>query len=1171
MIDTVRSDIYTKACRGLFAVFFAVLFLVLFCMPRITTAGYFDGKTKFYTVKTEHFYIHFSEGLGPVANEMKTISEEGFDRLTARTGWTPKGRTHVVLTDKTDLANGMATVMPYNYVLLYVAPPTVDSSLSHYKDYHRLLFNHEFAHILHIDKHSRVATPFRYLFGKIVAMNGATPSWMREGMAVYEESRVDEGFGRANSYYTDMVMRTSVVEDKFPKIDQIAGSSSYFPEGKGPYLFGGEFFDWLALKYGEDRMYKYQDLYASGLWVFSLNNKARRVYGKSFYKLWDEFKSEMTAKYQLQTGEVKSLGLTTLNDVVSNKNSQDYFIPHPNGRGYAYFERSLDDNNKIIIKTDGAAKPQEIARALYGQMTFSKNGRYLAFTTLASVEPKTAHFEVYYYDTKDKKLFRVVDKDRPNPHKAEDPARPNTMQELMPERVEKTCLGSKKAMRVKDPDFAPFDGGQRWLVMVRDFLNTDQLYLFDLYEKKGYVITSEPKYTQLSNPRFSPDGQRIVVSRKDPTTGFRDIVIYSKTGAKLSQITNDIAPDAHPVFAHDGESIYFDSYRTGIANIFRYHFKQHALTQLTNVVDGVFKPTPSVDNTKIYVERYSSDRTFVQSFNAHYRNSKLPETKLKPDAGKKNKTGVISNGLISGRNYSLVKDDPSGNRGVALAEHPLSALEYPMGDGRDFFDDHDVKETSLNHDPLKKDLHTQTRLDRFSQAPDVGDYLPDFFYGDLANKKDQGDVLKHKKKETVVVTDPEGNKIESDDGKDSDAAKTPRVFPSKYKDELGVFPPEFATDSSNPPDAKKYHALPQMLVPRYLLPSLTYIENSFIGGLTIGRTDPLYRHSWVAFVNYRSDAQFLGGGGTYVFSRYSPSYYLGAIRYAVDWGDIGTTRFFEQRTQAYAGTAFAINRHKFNLAYFYEDRAALTNLAVNLVNMKPYAGLRFKYSISNAKKYPNSISLEDGYKLSLGSEWSHKYLGSNGVNEEIAVHGDFRYYFEMPWSDHHVLAIRSAGGWVWGDVQQFGVYRMGGPFGEGVGAAAASSRLFPLRGLTGITYGGDRAVLFSAEYRLPLITSINRGIGTWPVFFDKLYINFFVDSGDIKYRAELDDLFTRMMTAVGAELSSDMVLGYGLPVQLRLGYGVILTNRDRLGTMTDATTTLSLKYGSPYFQFGTMF
>lgn len=1072
-----------------------VFFLIIVFIPVLSRANFFLGQQKFNTLKTEHFYIHFPDGIGPIADEIRTISEEAYQNITTRLDWKVKGRVNVVLTDKSDEANGMATVIPYHYILLYISPPDADSSLDHYKDYLRLLFNHEFTHIVHIDMHSRWASPARYVFGNVVSPNGATPAWMREGMAVYEESVLDPDFGRNNSDYSDMVLRTAFLENKFPRIDQIAGLTVHFPAGTGPYIFGGQFFKWLSEHYGEDRMYKFQKEYSSGLWVFSLNNKARRVYGKSFYQLWDEFKADLAQKYLSQRSDLETKGLTSFETVIQNKDSQRYFLPRPHSDGFAYYEYGFDDDAKIVVKPDSNTKERHIKRKLFGQMSFSETGRYLAFSTLSQVEPKTSWSDVYYYDLEKAKLYRAYEKGH-----------------------------VKKSMRARDPDFSSKDGGQRWIVMVRNFLNTDQLYIFDAYEKTGYVITDAPEKTQFSNPRFSPDGSKIVVSERDPD-GYRDIVVYSNTGKRLFRVTHDIKSDNHPVFSRDGGRIYFDSYRSGVSNIYEYNSYNNTLTQVTNVLDGVFQPFPSQGN-ELYVERYSSEKLYIQKFNPATHNPLFTSLSVDPSDG--------------GLNQDLVQTQPEQ---VLAQEENDSVNSLPN------------QTFSLNR-----------QLNFFSQNPDT--LAPSFEYH-FDQKNFAGE--KDKKNIKTVVNEDEAEKETKDD--------SPKEYPSDYKRSLQGFSSEPLVNRDNPDGTKKYHPLPHLLVPQYIVPSLVYFENALLVGASVGRNDPLYRHFWSAFTNYRTDAGFVGAGGTYVYSRYTPSFYLGAIRYAVDWGDVSvndgvnpitTVRFYEQRWQAYGGVAYGIKKHKFNLAYFYEDRSALTNLSVNLTNMQPYAGLRFRYSLANYKMYANSVSPEDGYSFKFGTDFTNSVLGSDDVNEEVAVNGDLRGYIEMPWSDHHVVALRLSAGWVWGDQQQFGAYRLGGPFGEGVGSSY-SSRLFPLRGLAGITYGGDQAFIFSGEYRLPLATNINYGIGTWPIFLDKAYLSFFVDGGDIRMRNSTSDLFSRTLVSAGAEVMGNVVVGYGLPVTLRGGYGIILVNRDRIGTLTDAVTQQSLKYGSVYFQFGTMF
>lgn len=1136
-------------CLFLFAAFFAAA-------P--AEAGFFDGKLKYYTLKTEHFFIHFPQNLSGVAEEMRELTEKVHDRMTARLEWKPGRRTHVVLTDKSETSNGVASVLPDNYILLYAAIPTPDSSLDHYRDYYEYLFTHEYTHILHIDQHHRMASPGRVVLGKVVAPNGATPAWMREGMAVYEESLLDEKFGRNHSDFTEMFLRSSYYEDRFPRIDQIAGLSENFPAGMGPYLFGGKFFEWIAREYGEDRIYQYQKDYASSLWLYSLNNKARRVFGKSFYKLWKEFKADLAQKYEVEKTALAKLGLTSFRDVVNNKNSQHYFTPHPSGKGYAYYESGLDESPEIVIDLKDGTKPHRLKRRLFGQMSFSPSGKYLSFASLAAVERKTAHAETYYYDLKKRKLFRVNDE----AHK-------------------------KKAMRAMDPDFSPVDGGNRWLVMVRNFQNTDQLYVFDLFERHGYVLTDAPAKTQFSNPRFSPDGRKIVVSRKDPATGQRDIVIYSNLGRELTRVTNDAKSDLHPVFSRDGRKVYFSSARTGIFNIFSYDLKSDKLKQLTNVLTGVFQPMPAKSG-EIYVQNFAVDQNSIRAFDPRSASPRLltvkkaagrvAVTKAKTCHSEQSEESPCDKEILrfAQDDTHLVQDDMHLVRDVrfALDDKTLRSVSLDEKNSIEIAPEFafqnlhfDFAEATSNPDPEPSkapETETPTQDPTRQSVPDSEPVLPVQTDGREPQTRPQEKTLRHKEKKIKQVAAATPEKA------------APKTYPSAYKKALTGRDSDVVATARLPEGAKKYTPFPHILRPAYIIPNVQVLDNAVFSTVQIGRVDPLYRHSWIAFADYRTDAAFVGGGGTYIFSRYDPTFYIGGLRYAVDWGNIttlaGTTRFFEERWQTYTGASWRHKNSLFNASYFYEHRAALTNLAgVNLINMKPYAGIKLQYTLSDYKKFPASISQEDGYHVKLTTDVVNEAFMSDDVNEEVVSTADFRYYFEMPWSDHHVFAIRAAGGWKWGDRQQFGTFRLGGPLGEGVGAARYSARVFPLRGLSGISYGGDRVAIFSGEYRLPVVEDLNGGIGTWPIFLDKLYMNFYVDGGDIKYSTDGDNLLNRMLLAVGAELRGDVVLGYGLPITARLGYGIILTNRDRLGTLTDAITGASLKYGSTYISVGTSF
>ena len=74
------------------------------------------------------------------------------DAPAHRSGVTPPRRTHVVLADQTDLANGWATPLPYNTIVVNAVLAVGRRVHRHFDDWLRLVFTHEFTHIVHLDR-----------------------------------------------------------------------------------------------------------------------------------------------------------------------------------------------------------------------------------------------------------------------------------------------------------------------------------------------------------------------------------------------------------------------------------------------------------------------------------------------------------------------------------------------------------------------------------------------------------------------------------------------------------------------------------------------------------------------------------------------------------------------------------------------------------------------------------------------------------------------------------------------------------------------------------------------------------------------------------------------------------------------------------------------------------
>src|SRR5207248_8350499 len=74
-----------------------------------------DPALKWHSAQTPHFVVYWYDGEELAAQQyLSHILEPVYDKVTKAVDWRPPGKTHVVLEDVTDSANGFATTIPYD-------------------------------------------------------------------------------------------------------------------------------------------------------------------------------------------------------------------------------------------------------------------------------------------------------------------------------------------------------------------------------------------------------------------------------------------------------------------------------------------------------------------------------------------------------------------------------------------------------------------------------------------------------------------------------------------------------------------------------------------------------------------------------------------------------------------------------------------------------------------------------------------------------------------------------------------------------------------------------------------------------------------------------------------------------------------------------------------------
>ncbi|HEY0134949.1 MAG TPA: hypothetical protein VGB85_12735, partial [Nannocystis sp.] len=267
-----------------------LLALAFVLSPRTGAANSRDLKWK--TLQTEHFWIHYYAGSEHAAERAAMVLERAHARLSVGLGHSPRIRTHVVMNDATDAANGSATVFSFPRIDANITAPDSLSVLESYDDWLDALLTHEYTHIVHNDTIHGLPRVINSILGfgvlgRVWPPNGLQPRWMIEGLATYEESRLTSQ-GRHRSTQFDMMLRMAILEQGFPTLDRVSAPATIFPHTTSVYLYGLHLVHYMGTRYGHDKLREFSHRYGGRTIPYSINRTVQEVYGVDFEQLWKE-------------------------------------------------------------------------------------------------------------------------------------------------------------------------------------------------------------------------------------------------------------------------------------------------------------------------------------------------------------------------------------------------------------------------------------------------------------------------------------------------------------------------------------------------------------------------------------------------------------------------------------------------------------------------------------------------------------------------------------------------------------------------------------------------------------------------------------------------------------------------------------------------------------------
>ena len=265
-------------------------------------------------------------------------------------------------------------------------------------------------------------------------------------------------------------------------------------------------------------------------------------------------------------------------------------------------------------------------------------------------------------------------------------------------------------------------------------------------------------------------------------------------------------------------------------------------------------------------------------------------------------------------------------------------------------------------------------------------------------------------------------------------------------------------------------------------------------------------------------------------------------------------------TSASFGFSQVERSHGLSLAYELFALREHTNPERRPVASGNLGAVTLAYSFSDARRFVRSVSSEEGQRFGVTLRLSDPAVGSDFSYWQLSA--AISRYLRLPWALdgrnlHHALALRVSAGRSSGDLSRRHLFFLGG-FQQGdlvrsvISPTTAPQRV--LRGFSRDAFDGDTYFLGSLEYRFPLL-SIETGVWTLPLYLRRLHAAVYSDVGDAWTVGARD---FQLHAGAGAELRVEVVLGYILPTDLRLGCarGLEASRGDGTGAILDCYAAL---------------
>jgi hypothetical protein len=302
-----------------------------------------DPGLRWRTLETASFAVHFAEQHRAQARVVAGVAEQVLPRITALLRWKPRSRIHLVVLDSADLANGFASPLPFNFSMVFLAPPD-EGELLQNRDWLELLLSHELFHVVHLDMARGAPQVLRNIFGRqwFSFPNALAPGWMIEGLAVHHESDAKLAHGRLRNSYFEAMMRAEVARG-LRSLPEVNAGGRGFPLNRD-YLYGSYFYAFLEERYGPSAIQRFVENYSDNFVPFRVHSNPVIVTDKNMNALWAEYHDWLKQRFATPRSEPRE------GEVIA----RDFSIGSP---------LLTADGARWYVRADGYTRPKLVREA----------------------------------------------------------------------------------------------------------------------------------------------------------------------------------------------------------------------------------------------------------------------------------------------------------------------------------------------------------------------------------------------------------------------------------------------------------------------------------------------------------------------------------------------------------------------------------------------------------------------------------------------------------------------------------------------------------------------------------------------------------------------------------------------------------------------------------------